>query len=103
MTRSETFNDLISAATGVLKEVVRLIKCESEMHTVVQKSHIGWKVASVLDEDELAIEEKEDSKILSTKAVIAAEKQFMTFSIDKAKTLQYSKGGGYGSASRGSR
>ena len=51
----DTINDLISAATGVLKEVVRLIKRESEMHTVVQKSHIGWKVASVLDEDELAI------------------------------------------------
>ena len=75
----DTINDLISAATGVLKEVVRLIKRESEIHTVVQESHLRWKVASVLDEDELAIEEKEDSNILFTKAVIAAEKQFMTF------------------------
>ena len=97
-----TVNDLIAAATGVFKELVRLIKRESEMHTVVQKSHIGWKVASVLDEEELDIEEQEDSKILSTRAVMAAEKQFMAFSIDKAKTLQYAKGGGYGS-SRGGR
>ena len=72
----DTINDLISAATGDLKEVVRLIKSESEMHTVFQESHIGWKVASVLDEDELALEEKQESKILSTKAVTAAEKQF---------------------------
>ena len=40
---------------------------------------------SVLDEEKLALEEKEESKILSTKAVTAAEKQLMTFSIDKAK------------------
>ena len=67
------------------------------MHTVAKKSHIGWRVATVLDQDELELEEKEESKLLSTKAITAAEKQYMTFQIDKAKTLQYSKNGaGYG-------
>ena len=97
----DTVNDLVSAATSVLKEVVRLIKRETEMHTVAMKSHIGWRVATVLDQDELDLEEKEESKLLSTKAITAAEKQYMTFQIDKAKTLQYSKNGaGYGGMSK---
>ena len=40
------------------------------MDNFAQKSHIGWRVASVLDKDELAIKEKEES----TKAVTAAQK-----------------------------
>ena len=59
-----TINDLVGAANLVLKEVLRILKRETEMHTAVQESHLGWRAAAELDKEELDDKEKESAKLL---------------------------------------
>ena len=75
-------------------EVSRLLRREMESHKVAQSSHLGWQVLCELDKQELAAEEAESSQILPSLDVRAAEKSLMSFQLDMAKTLSYSRGGG---------
>ena len=61
------------------------------MHYIAKQSNLGWKRVPFLDEDELEDEDKEDTNLLTTKMVTAAEKAFMTYSIDRQKTANYVK------------
>ena len=44
---------------------------------------------------------EEAAKLLSTKTIVAAEKSWMSFQIDKTKTLTYKNQGGSNSGQRG--
>ena len=46
----DAVNDVNAATTEVLKEISRLLKCDTEIH-------LGWKLAPYLDEDELDYED----------------------------------------------
>ena len=95
-------SDIISAASAVLIEISRLLRRENESHKVAQSSHLGWKVVQELDRKELVAEEVESNQILPAHKVRAAEKSLMSFHLDMAKTLSYSRGGGSrGGSSRG--
>ena len=80
-------NDIIAAASGVLLEVTRLLKREMELHSVAQTSHLGWKTVGELDKGELTIEEQDQARILPSTAIVAAERQYMSYHLDLAKTL----------------
>ena len=46
-----------------------------------------------LDEEETAVEEKDSLKLIKSKAIAAAEKSYMTYTLDKSKTSTFSRGG----------
>ena len=95
-------SDIISAATTVLVEVSRLLRRENESHQVAHSSHLGWKVVQEIERKELATEQVELAPILPAHEVRAAEKSLMTYTLDMAKTLSFSRGGGSrGGTSRG--
>ena len=96
-------NDIIAAASGVLLEVTRLLKREMELHSVAQTSHLGWKTVGELDKGELAIEEQDQARILPSTAIVAAERQYMSYHLDLAKTLSFTRGGGSRGGRGGSR
>ena len=64
-----------------------------EQHSVPQTIHLGWKVVGELYKGELAIEEQDQARILPITAIVAAERQYMSYHFYLAKTLSFTKGG----------
>ena len=64
-----------------------------EQHSVPQTIHLGWKVVSELCKGELAIQEQDQTRILPITAIVAAERQYMSYHFYLAKTLSFTKGG----------
>ena len=73
----------IKAQVVLLEEMSRILQRDSEVHQMAKDSHIGWSLLPYLDEEEIATEEKDSLKIIKSKDVTAAEKSFMTFTLDK--------------------
>ena len=66
---------------------------DNEVHVVAKNSHIRWKLLPFLDEEEVNEDEKDFTKIIKSKVIMAAEKSYMTYSIDRQKTLNHSRVG----------
>ena len=64
-----------------------------EQHSVPQAIHLGWKVVGELYKDELAIEEQDQARILPITAIVAVERQYMSYHFYLEKTLSFTKGG----------
>ena len=62
-----------------------------ELHSVPQTIHLGWKVVGELYKGELAIEEQDQARILPITAIVAAERQYMSYHFYLAKTLSFTK------------
>ena len=77
--------------SGEQEKVTRLLKREMELHSVPQTIHLGWKVVGELYKGELAIEEHHQARILQTTAIVAAERQYMSYHFYLAKTLSFTK------------
>ena len=60
-----------------------------ELHSVPQTIHLGWKVVGELYKGELAIEEHHQARIIPTTAILAAERQYMSYHFYLAKTLSF--------------
>ena len=92
----------IEAQVVLLEEMSRILQRDSEVHQIAKDSHIGWSLLPFLDEEETATEEKDSLKIIKSKDVAAAEKSFMTFTLDKSKTSTFNRGAaGRGASTRG--
>ena len=89
----EDMADLALAAFQILEEIVRILLRDNEVHQVAKDNHLGWNILPFLDEEEVAVEEKDSARIIKSKDVVAAEKSFMSFSIDKQKTANHKAGG----------
>ena len=73
-THLEVMKDLSVAAVVVLEEIVRLLQRDSEVHQVAKDSHLGWNLLPFLDEEETAEEERDSSKLIKSKKVVAAKR-----------------------------
>ena len=78
-----------AAAVFIMEEIVRILLRDDEVHQVAKESHLGWKILPYLDEEEVAEEEKDSSRIIKSKDVSAAEKSFLSFAIDRQKNLSH--------------
>ena len=103
----EDMSDLAVAAVQILEENVRILLRDNEVHQVAKESHLGWNIITFLNEEEVDEEEKDSARIIKSKDVVAAEKSFMSFSIDWQKMANHKSGGrggeGGGRGGRGGR
>ena len=83
----------IQAQTVLLEEISRILQRDSEVHQIAKDSHVGWSLLPYLDEEETAVEEKDSLKLIKSKDIAAAEKSYMTYTLDKSKTSTFSRGG----------
>ena len=83
----------IQAQIVLLEEISRILQRDSEVHQIAKDSHVGWSLLPYLDEEETAVEEKDSLKLIKSKAIAAAEKSYMTYTLDKSKTSTFSRGG----------
>ena len=91
---------IIEAQVVLLEEMSRLLQRDNEVHQIAKDSHIGWALLPYLDEEETASEEKDSLKLIKSKDISTAEKNFMSFNLDKSKTSTFNRGaGGRGGAS----
>ena len=92
----------IEAQVVLLEEISRILQRDSEVHQIAKDSHIGWALLPYLDEEETATEEKDSLKLIKSKDVAMAEKNFMSFTLDKSKTSTFNRGAaGKGASTRG--
>ena len=83
----------IQAQVVLLEEISRILQRDSEVHQIAKDSHVGWSLLPYLDEEETAVEEKDSLKLIKSKDIAAAEKSYMTYTLDKSKTSTFSRGG----------
>ena len=98
----DTMKDLSAAAVIVLEEIVRLLQRDSEVHQVAKDSHLGWNLLPFLDEEEIAVEERDSTRLIKSKEVVSAEKAYMAYHVDSAKTASHKNSGGRGGSGSGS-
>ena len=84
----DNMRDLSAAAAVFLEEIVRLIQRDSEVHQLAKDSHMGWNLLPFLDEEETAVEERDSARLIKSKEVVASEKAYMSFHIDRNKTAR---------------
>ena len=92
-TNLERAGAIILAQTVLLEEVTRIIQRDSEVHQIAKDSHVGWSLLPFLDEEETAYEERDSSKLIKSKDIATAEKDYMTFTLNKSKTSNFRSGG----------
>ena len=83
----------IEAQVTLLEEISRILQRDSEVHQIAKDSHVGWSLLPYLDEEETATEEKDSLKLIKSKDIAAAEKSYMTYTLDKSKTSTFTRGG----------
>ena len=84
---------VILAQTVLLEEITRIIQRDSEVHQIAKDSHIGWSLLPFLDEEETAYEERDSSRKIKSKDIATAEKNYMSYTLDKSKTSNFRSGG----------
>ena len=83
----------ILAQTVLLEEITRILQRDSEVHQIAKDSHVGWSLLPYLDEEETAVEERDSSRLIKSKDIATAEKNYMTYTLDKSKTSTFRSGG----------
>ena len=83
----------ILAQTVLLEEISRILQRDSELHQIAKDSHVGWSLLPYLDEEETAVEERDSLRLIKSKDIATAEKNYMTYTLDKSKTSTFSRGG----------
>ena len=81
---------VILAQTVLLEEITRIIQRDSEVHQIAKDSHIGWSLLPFLDEEETAYEERDSSRMITSRDIAKAEKNY---TLDKSKTSNFRSGG----------
>ena len=83
---------VILAQTVLLEEITRIIQRDCEVHQIAKDSHVGWSLLPFLDEEETAYEERDSSKLIKSRDIATAEKNYMTYTLDKSKTSNFRSG-----------
>ena len=94
---------LIESQVVILEELSRLLLRDTEVHLIAKESHVGWALLPFLDEEETAEEERDSLKLIKSKVITDAEKDFMNFHVAKNKIYLHSKGAGGRGGGRGAR